>query len=168
MKVLQTSLLFAASVYHWSFCNADTPPPTFQADGAPFKSPVTTASGFSARVLFSNLTSPRGIALDGEENILVVERGFGVTAFSPTNGGWERQVVVSNPNFMQGIQVAGHLLYSWGQSNTAYLGCMGKVIRAVGGSLLETCKCISASIERQMKGLARAEFLNSRKFEKLT
>ncbi|KAJ6454541.1 hypothetical protein C8R47DRAFT_1181150 [Mycena vitilis] len=71
--------------------------PTFllvAADGVPFRSPVTVASGLSARVLFSNLTSPRGITLDAEENILVVERGFGVTAFSPANEGWERTIVV--------------------------------------------------------------------------
>ncbi|KAJ6601163.1 hypothetical protein DFH09DRAFT_1127031 [Mycena vulgaris] len=111
MKLFPTFLLLAASVFHWGCCNAAAPPPTFQANGAPFKSPVTVAPGFSARVLFSNLTTPRGITLDAEENILVVERGFGVTAFSPTTGGWERQVVISNPNFTQGIQVDGDFLY---------------------------------------------------------
>lgn len=106
MKVLATCLLLVASLHH---CAAQTP--TFQADGAPFKAPVTIAPGFSSRVLFSNLTTPRGITLDAEENILVVERGFGVTAFSPVDGGWERTVVVSNPNFTQGIQIDGPLLY---------------------------------------------------------
>ncbi|KAJ7083408.1 hypothetical protein B0H15DRAFT_425753 [Mycena belliarum] len=110
MKVLSTCLFFAGSALYWRGCYA-APPSTFQANGVPFKSPVATAPGFSARVLFSNLTTPRGITLDAEENILVVERGFGITAFSPTNGGWERQVVVSNPNFTQGIQIAGCLLY---------------------------------------------------------
>ncbi|KAJ7665631.1 hypothetical protein B0H17DRAFT_1210867 [Mycena rosella] len=109
MKLLPTCLLFAASLYHCA--QATTPPPTFQANGAPFKAPVTTAPGFSSRVLFSNLTAPRGITIDGEENILVVERGFGVTAFSPASGGWKRQVVILNPNFTQGIQVDGHRLY---------------------------------------------------------
>jgi len=84
---------------------------TFQATGVPFKSPVTTAPRFSSRVLFSNLTTPRGITLDAEENILVVERGFGVTAFSRATGGWERTVVISNPNFTQGIQITGDTLY---------------------------------------------------------
>jgi hypothetical protein len=106
MKTRTTFLLIATSL--WSSCNAAT---TFQADGAPFKAPVTTAPGFSARVLFSNLTTPRGITRDAEENILVVERGFGVTAFSSTTGGWERQVVISNPNFTQGIQIDGDILY---------------------------------------------------------
>ncbi|KAJ7762295.1 soluble quino protein glucose/sorbosone dehydrogenase [Mycena maculata] len=111
MKILPNFLLVAASLYHCWWCNAATPPSTFQADGVPFLSPVTIAPGFSSRVLFSNLTSPRGITLDAEENILVVERGFGVTAFSPVSGGWERTVVVSNPNFTQGIQIDGDLLY---------------------------------------------------------
>ncbi|KAF7302457.1 NHL repeat-containing protein [Mycena chlorophos] len=85
---------------------------TIQPRGAPFKAPVTVAPGFTARVLFSNLTTPRGITLDAEENVLVVERGFGITAFNPTSTGWQRSVVISNPNFTQGIQVAGSVLYA--------------------------------------------------------
>ncbi|KAJ7621516.1 hypothetical protein DFH06DRAFT_1105462 [Mycena polygramma] len=106
MKLILPTFLLAA------VCNAaSSTSSTFQADGVPFRSPVTVASGFSAQVLFSNLASPRGITLDAEENILLVERGFGITAFSPVNGGWERTIVVSNPNFTQGIQVDGDLLY---------------------------------------------------------
>ncbi|KAF7307527.1 NHL repeat-containing protein [Mycena indigotica] len=56
---------------------------TVQPPGIPFKAPVTVATGFTARVLFSNLTTPRGITLDANQNVLVVERGLGVTAFSP-------------------------------------------------------------------------------------
>jgi hypothetical protein len=110
MKLSATCLLLV-TLHHWNSCSAATPQPTFQADGVPFKAPVKIAPRFSSRVLFSNLTSPRGITLDAEENILVVERGFGVTAFSPVDGGWERAVVISNPNFTQGIQVDGELLY---------------------------------------------------------
>ncbi|RDB18470.1 hypothetical protein Hypma_000295 [Hypsizygus marmoreus] len=87
---------------------------TFQPAGVPFKSPVTTASGFTAKVIFSNLTTPRGITFDSEQNLLVVERGFGVTAFSRANipsAGWERTVVIKNPDFTQGIQVDGQVLY---------------------------------------------------------
>ncbi|KAJ7935367.1 hypothetical protein B0H13DRAFT_525180 [Mycena leptocephala] len=110
MKLSATCLLLV-TLHHWNSCSAATPQPTFQADGVPFKAPVKIAPGFSSRVLFSNLTSPRGITLDAEENILVVERGFGVTAFSPVDGGWERAVVILNPNFTQGIQADGELLY---------------------------------------------------------
>ncbi|KAF8909721.1 hypothetical protein CPB84DRAFT_1765299 [Gymnopilus junonius] len=87
---------------------------TFQPLGASFKSPVTVAPGFTANVLFSNLTTPRGITFDSKQNLLVVERGFGVTAFtlvSTPSPGWERTVVIQNPNFTQGIQVDGSKLY---------------------------------------------------------
>ncbi|KAF9002520.1 soluble quino protein glucose/sorbosone dehydrogenase [Cyathus striatus] len=87
---------------------------TFQPLGVPFKAPVTVASGYSASVLFSNLSTPRGIAIDSEQNILVVERGFGVTAFSPTtspSAGWERTVVFQDTTLTQGIQVDGNKLY---------------------------------------------------------
>lgn len=84
---------------------------TFQRAGASFKAPVTVAPGFSAHVLFSGLTNPRGIAFDSRQNLLVVEHGVGVTAFSQVNGGWERSTVVQNPDFNQGIQVDGDVLY---------------------------------------------------------
>lgn len=87
----------------------------FQPLGAPFKAPVSVLSGFYARVLYSNLTLPRGIAFDSLSNLLVVEHGFGITAFSkigPPIGGWERTVVIQNPNFTQGIQVDGTKLYA--------------------------------------------------------
>lgn len=85
---------------------------TFQPSGSPFKAPVTLAPGLAAHVLFSNLTSPRGIAFDSFQNLLVVERGFGVTAFSPVgSSGWQRQVVIENPDFTHGIQVDGTELY---------------------------------------------------------
>ncbi|KAI0027750.1 soluble quino protein glucose/sorbosone dehydrogenase [Vararia minispora EC-137] len=86
---------------------------TFQPFGASFASPVTVAPSLSASVLFSGLSLPRGIAFDSQHNLLVVERGFGVTAFHPAaNGtGILRTVVLSNPNFTQGIQVDGDKLY---------------------------------------------------------
>ncbi|KAG6865684.1 hypothetical protein C0991_000297 [Blastosporella zonata] len=87
---------------------------TFQPSGIPFRSPVTVASGFAAHVAFSNLTTPRGIAFDSEENLLVIERGFGVTAFTRVTGsnpGFERTIVVQNANVTHGILVVGKLLY---------------------------------------------------------
>ena len=81
-----------------------------------FRSPVTAAAGLAATPIFANLTTPRGIAFDGHQNLLVVERGLGVTAFTenePGCDGWFRSVVVQNANFTQGIQVdaAGGWLY---------------------------------------------------------
>ncbi|KAF8075236.1 hypothetical protein FPV67DRAFT_1446178 [Lyophyllum atratum] len=86
----------------------------FQPLGVPFKSPVTVASGFVARVAFSNLTAPRGIVIDSEQNLLVVERGFGVTAFtrvSSPSAGFERTVVLQNTALTHGIQIDGRTLY---------------------------------------------------------
>ncbi|KAJ6604961.1 hypothetical protein B0H10DRAFT_1886759 [Mycena sp. CBHHK59/15] len=112
MKVPLTSCLFYATLFYPWICSFATAlPSTFQPQGIPFKSPVTVAPGFSAHVLFSNLTTPRGITLDNKDNILVVERGFGITAFSPARGGWTRTVVISNPNFTQGIQIYDEFLY---------------------------------------------------------
>ncbi|KAG7097828.1 hypothetical protein E1B28_005145 [Marasmius oreades] len=84
---------------------------TFQPSGAPFKSPVVVGQGLVADVIFSNLTAPRGIAFDSLGNLLVVERGFGVTAFSPATGGYNRDVVIPNTGFTHGIQVDGKNLY---------------------------------------------------------
>ncbi|KAF9465597.1 hypothetical protein BDZ94DRAFT_1253500, partial [Collybia nuda] len=90
---------------------------TIQPPGVPFKSPVKVAAGFAANVLFSNLTAPSGIAFDAKQNLLVVELGLGVTAFSQNPistspvGGWERTVVVKNPSLSQGIQVDGNRLF---------------------------------------------------------
>ncbi|KAG9218138.1 hypothetical protein CCMSSC00406_0008077 [Pleurotus cornucopiae] len=88
---------------------------TFQPIGAPFLSPVTTAPGFTAQVIFSNLTAPRGIAFDDQDNLLVVERGLGVTAFTKTTqggtSGWERTVVISDPGFTHAIEVDGASLF---------------------------------------------------------
>lgn len=60
-----------------------------------FRSPVTVAPGLTAAPIFNNLTAPRGIALDSQQNLLVVERGLGVTAFTssePSCDGWLRTV----------------------------------------------------------------------------
>lgn len=101
-----------ATLHFSALCFASTS--TFQPSGALFKAPVTVAPGLVANVIFSNLTAPRGIAFDTKQNLLVVERGFGLTAFSsattPT-AGWERTVVIQNPNFTQGVQVDGTQLY---------------------------------------------------------
>jgi len=86
----------------------------FQPDEVAFTTLVTIAPGLRASVIFSNLTVPRGIAIDSEQNILVVERGAGVTAFSRVltpSLGWERTVVVANDGFTHGIQVDDKTLY---------------------------------------------------------
>jgi glucose/arabinose dehydrogenase len=86
----------------------------FPAGSLAFRSPVTTAPGLSAQVLANNLTTPRGLALDGAGHVLLVERGLGVSAFAEgADGcaGWRRSLVVNNSAFTQGIQVVGTALY---------------------------------------------------------
>jgi glucose/arabinose dehydrogenase len=108
---------------------------TFQPKGAPFRSPVTLAPGVEASVLFSNLTTPRGIAFDAEANLLVVERGFGITAFKRTqtpSDGVSRSIVISNPNFTQGIQVDGSNLYASTAGQALLFEYDGKTMTVTG------------------------------------
>ncbi|XP_006462984.1 hypothetical protein AGABI2DRAFT_224678 [Agaricus bisporus var. bisporus H97] len=82
-----------------------------QSDGANFLSPVTVAPGLDASVIFSNLTSPRGVAIDSQQNLLVVERGVGVSAFTRVSAGWSRTVVIKNDQLTHGIQIDSSTLY---------------------------------------------------------
>jgi hypothetical protein len=84
---------------------------SFQPAGIPFKLPVTATPGFSAEVIFSNLTNPRGIVFDVKGNLLVIERGVGVTGFQSVEGGWMRTVVVNNTGLTHGIEVDRRNLY---------------------------------------------------------
>ncbi|KAF8062408.1 hypothetical protein FPV67DRAFT_1452256 [Lyophyllum atratum] len=86
----------------------------FQPLGAPFKSPVTVASGLSARVIYSNLTALGAIVFDSKQNLLAVELGVGVSAFTAVSSpspGWVRNVVIKNPDASYGIEVDGARLY---------------------------------------------------------
>lgn len=94
-----------------SFASAVLCQITFQPKGHPFKSPVTVGPNLKASVAFSNLTVPRGIAIDGRSNVLVVERGVGVTAFWSASAGWYRKVVVTNPGLTHGIVLDSNKLY---------------------------------------------------------
>ncbi|KAF8646502.1 hypothetical protein AX16_007179 [Volvariella volvacea WC 439] len=98
---------------------------TFQPEGTSFRFPVTVARGFTAQVIFSNLTTPRGIAFDSSENLLAVERGLGVTAFSQSavtpRPGWQRTVLIRNADLTHGIQVDAKTIYvSTGKEVLAY------------------------------------------------
>lgn len=90
-----------------------------------FQSSVTVASGLRATLIFNNLTTPRGIAFDSEQNLLVIERGLGVAAFTysdPSCNGWLRTVVIPNANFTQGIQI---------HESALYVSTSGQVLRYV-------------------------------------
>lgn len=90
-----------------------------------FRSPVTAAAGLAAHPIFANLSTPRGVAFDSHQNLLVVERGLGLTAFTekePGCDGWFRSVVVQNANFTQGVQV--DVVDGW-----VYVSTSGEVLR---------------------------------------
>ncbi|GJJ15126.1 hypothetical protein Clacol_009401 [Clathrus columnatus] len=95
---------------------------TFQPLGIPFLNPVVTAPGFPAQVLFSNLTTPRGITFDDVGNLLVVERGLGVTAFTEVRNksGWERTIIDGNKLY---VSTAGQvLLYDYDAQQKSITG----------------------------------------------
>ncbi|KAF8056905.1 hypothetical protein FPV67DRAFT_1677661 [Lyophyllum atratum] len=86
----------------------------FQPLGAPFKSPITVAPGLSARVIYTNLTALGAIVFDAKQNLLAVELGVGVSAFTAVSSpspGWVKNVVIKNPDATYGIEVDGARLY---------------------------------------------------------
>jgi glucose/arabinose dehydrogenase len=109
---MQMFLAVSQALFHAWLASAQCTPHNSLA----FRSPVTSATGLKAVPIFGNLTTPRGIAFDSQENLLVIERGLGVSAFSDKEtecDGWFRSVIVQNANLTQGIQVdpAGEWLY---------------------------------------------------------
>ncbi|KAJ1301844.1 hypothetical protein OPQ81_009071 [Rhizoctonia solani] len=74
-----------------------------------FAYPPTIAQGLSAHVIFNNLTEPRGIRIDGQDNLLVVERLKGLVALTKRNDatciGWEKRTVISQADLEHGIEI---------------------------------------------------------------
>ncbi|KAG8710425.1 hypothetical protein FRC09_000142 [Ceratobasidium sp. 395] len=74
-----------------------------------FKYPPKVASGLSCHVIASNLTMPRGQGFDNDGNLLVIERGVGLTSFTlrddATCKGWERRVVISNLDLNHAVEL---------------------------------------------------------------
>lgn len=85
--------------------------------------PPTIASGVSGRVIYNGLNEPRGIKVDSESNLLVIERDVGVIALTFREAGegacaegeegWERKVVVPLGELNHGIDFGegGKMLY---------------------------------------------------------
>jgi glucose/arabinose dehydrogenase len=71
--------LVSASPLAKNACPADTSGPKYAA-------PVV-AKGFTARVVISGLTRPRGMVFDTEGNLLVVQNRKEITAFQMSNEG---------------------------------------------------------------------------------
>ncbi|KAB5588903.1 hypothetical protein CTheo_7658 [Ceratobasidium theobromae] len=74
-----------------------------------FRFPPAVASGLSAQIIYNNLTEPRGLRFDGQNNLLVVERLKGISALTFRNDstciGWEKRVVTNKLDLEHGIQV---------------------------------------------------------------
>jgi hypothetical protein len=74
-----------------------------------FAYPPTTIKGLSAHVIFNNLTEPRGIRIDEQDNLLVIERLKGMVALTKRNDstcvGWEKRLVISQADLEHGIEI---------------------------------------------------------------
>jgi hypothetical protein len=74
-----------------------------------FAYPPAIAAGLSSSVIFNNLTEPRGLRFDAQQNLLVVERLKGISALTFRNdsacAGWEKRVVISKADLEHGIEV---------------------------------------------------------------
>ncbi|KAK1570044.1 [Colletotrichum navitas] len=87
---------------------SSTPPlpvPSSCSGVNPFRSGYETASGWRAVKLAGSLTSPRGVAVDSEGNLLVVQSGKGVTVHTFGSDGCisATKTLISNPSLNHGI-----------------------------------------------------------------
>lgn len=86
-----------------------------QPSNATFLFPPTIAPGLTAQLVFSNLSTPRGITFDALNTLLVVERGVGVSSFVGRNdsscNGFQRELVLDNAGLTHGIEIDGEELY---------------------------------------------------------
>ena len=81
----------------------------------------TIAEGFTARLVINGLTEPRGITIDSQGALLVVEQGVGISAFRLTDGSHgcvgvdgDKITVVADPSLNHGIALSadGNTLYA--------------------------------------------------------
>ncbi|ORY15537.1 soluble quino protein glucose/sorbosone dehydrogenase [Clohesyomyces aquaticus] len=79
----------------------------------------SVANGYEARLVAQGLTKPRGLVFDNKGNMLVVERGVGVSAFSISGSSscvtlGEKKSVVGDSTLNHGIEVTddGKTLYA--------------------------------------------------------
>ncbi|KAK2054202.1 carbohydrate-binding cytochrome b562 [Colletotrichum caudatum] len=87
---------------------SSTPPlpvPSSCSGVSPFRSGYETASGWRAVKLAGSLTSPRGVAVDSEGNLLVVQPGKGVTVHTFGSDGCisSTKTLIGNPSLNHGI-----------------------------------------------------------------
>lgn len=76
------------------------------------------ASGYKAQLIAQNLTNPRGIKFDDQDNLLVIQQGVGVSVHTIVDLGNDclsvsaSKLVVNNTDLNHGIEVLGELLYA--------------------------------------------------------
>ncbi|KAF6803529.1 cellobiose dehydrogenase [Colletotrichum sojae] len=81
------------------------PAPSSCAGVSPFRFGYQTASGWRAVKLAGSLSGPRGVAVDSEGNLLVVQSGRGVTVHTFGSDGCisTSKTLISNPSLNHGI-----------------------------------------------------------------
>lgn len=81
----------------------------------------TIASSVSSRVVYKQLSRPRGIKFDAAGNLLVVEAGTGLSVLTYRNTsscvGWEKKSLIRNANFNHGVDIDGNTLYVSSEEN---------------------------------------------------
>jgi len=85
-----------------------TPTGSLSCPGAPQPSyAMTVASGWRGTTLLGELTSPRGIILDSRGNLLVVERGKGITIHSLDATGCvvDNKTLIADTTLNHGIDI---------------------------------------------------------------
>ncbi|KAG9086431.1 hypothetical protein FS749_003655 [Ceratobasidium sp. UAMH 11750] len=106
-------VLLAAMMTLWATAALAAPPPSpgvcQSLASLSFTYPPTTIAGVSARVIYKNLTGPRGMRFDANQNLLVVERNKQISALTFRNDstcvGWEKRIVVQNTAIQHGIEI---------------------------------------------------------------
>ncbi|CAE6357019.1 unnamed protein product [Rhizoctonia solani] len=106
MRSLTIALLGSAV---FAFALPTTPGECKPLSSLSFAYPPTTIKGLSAHVIFNNLTEPRGIRIDEQDNLLVIERLKGMVALTKRNDstcvGWEKRLVISQADLEHGIEI---------------------------------------------------------------
>ncbi|KAF8672045.1 pyrroloquinoline quinone binding [Rhizoctonia solani] len=100
-------VLFSSALY--TLALPSTPGECKPLSSLSFTYPLSTAKGLSAHIIFNNLTEPRGIRIDGQNNLLVIERLKGMVSLTKRNDstcvGWEKRVVISQADLEHGIEI---------------------------------------------------------------
>jgi hypothetical protein len=73
---------------------------------------MKTGKGWVATAVLGSLTTPRGITLDSQGNLLVIERGKGLTGHRLDSDGCvlSSRVIIEDENLNHGLDVNGNRL----------------------------------------------------------